>query len=144
MGSRSLFEPEGRVLNGFTVHSQPVAAPSPITVPLLAQTVNDWGCFLMNNGHNDRQKENLKKRWICLLIIALTTSSLSPIIGLFSAFPMVPMIAGTITGGVALFMVRKKISRVGLTISVIAIIWSVAWLLIYIRIIWLISRGLFP
>ena len=27
MGSRSLFEPKGRVLNGFTAHSQPAADP---------------------------------------------------------------------------------------------------------------------
>ena len=40
MGSRSLFKPRGRVLNGFTAHSQVDADPLPITDPLLAQEVN--------------------------------------------------------------------------------------------------------
>jgi len=99
----------------------------------------------MDRRHNEPQMDNLKKRWICLLIIALIISSLTPILGLFYAFPvMIPMIAGTITGCVAFLKVRRKIGRAGLTISAIAIIWSVAWVLIYFRIMWLISRGLFP
>jgi len=39
MGSRSLFEPRGRVLNGFTAHSQPVTDPSPYADPSLEQEV---------------------------------------------------------------------------------------------------------
>jgi len=41
MRSRSLFEPKAS-LNGFTAHSQPVADPSLIVNPLLAQAENNW------------------------------------------------------------------------------------------------------
>ena len=93
----------------------------------------------------DKQNSEPKKRWIYLLIIALTVSAFSPVLGLFFPFPFLPlMIAGIITGGMALFKLRKTIGRVGLAISVVAIIWSFAWLFFYFRILWLMSRGLFP
>jgi len=95
--------------------------------------------------NNNITKDTPKKRWICVLIIALTISSLFPVFALFISFPFLFfMVPGILMGVVALYKLRKKISRMGFVISVIAIIWSIAWLLIYIRIFCLMSRGLFP
>ena len=90
-------------------------------------------------------KDAPKKRWVCLLIIALIVSSLFPILALFMSFSILFfMVPGILIGVIALWKLRKNINRVGFVISVVAIIWSIAWLLIYIRIFWLMSRGLFP
>ena len=85
------------------------------------------------------------KYWTCILIITLAATSSAPVLSLIFAVP-VPLLlsVGIPTAIIILYKLRKKISKLGLTISTVAVVWSFVWLIIWLRIAWLMERGLFP
>jgi len=91
-----------------------------------------------------RHNEPGKKWWICLPILALVLSFLTVCSVLFTPFPLLVALVAIVVGVVSLCMGKKRIGKVGIVLSIIAI--GLA-LVLFVLVLWisrLMALGLFP
>ena len=103
----------------------------------------------MEHQHNeprdvDRINEVPKTRWRYLPIIALAFGFLAMLCFLFSPFPLHFAIVTIIMGVISLCKGKQQIGTAGFVLSIIAIVWALALVGLFLWISRLMALGLFP